>query len=1242
MPRSLNPATLKTGHGKALSNEHARLPALTGAGLAGPGPNIGEQNTPTIVLGNQGNVGLRGHIQDPKEAHPASAIAHDGFPDILLSRNVEGALDELIGTVTDRPPYLGQWSRHSTFTGIPDWGFLKLRDQSLEYFNQLSEKPLGVSASDLFPYFHEAPGPARDGEFTQIGGDPRTDHLWNDGAQALGEPGMGWGRAHIGAFTRDGEAGPAPLTVFRTARLFPRPTGVDGETGRPERVPVTVSGTIFPADRGVLALFHMPPGGDLQTAFLAQPLISDHTSPLSPQGRVVAALLLGNGVMGDKCLHHIGDCDDPHVCDGEPGGVFAVGSASGHYNPFAFPGRATGQYDLEEIHTGIDADGDPLKAPFNDLDGDAVDGAARAPNATVPAPGQVRLGTDPDSGVDTVENGIPILGGTVSAYTVAPTPQNGSLGEAIHGDTLVRSSNFFGYRLPVLKDYSQNTGLKWTPRGETFATKETQRFFTAKQPHASSYPDGSPLSPGGNLSSAGFYGSAFSEDYWVWQVARYRHTFLMPSIELDGDREEVGTYWLVHFKTERDFERLARDGVFPWDADNGYEVYGFSLVDTDHVEEDGNIANEWPAATPPVAPDGPAPSYGYAANPYHQLRSSIFMDPVGEALPAINSEGWAWNTTASLVTDAVMWVSGVAYFTPRVVTDGNPAFALTDITYKLDPGFWTSYRTDSDDLSGVGNTAPAVIGSMNPLFINNAPFAYGVHPSTPGAGSSLDLTLDVPGAGHVPDATYQRRFRWEVPFTFLGSNGGGLFTDANGPLDADQLSYSTSAVGDIPLVGDDTEPAFTRDAAVRVYLRRPLTHTTETTAILPFGAVDGHGQRLTESGGDTILLHSTRFDQTNKVGLYGNFVQNALGAPPNTSYVELYPASKDATEKFLDETYRLRGAFPNSLVGHATYTQEALDSLTGPGMAGWVGGPIEIPIKIGLATSPWDEFSFLLMEDHLVDLSGGPSDLQIAGLPDRNPPISACVQVPFPSCGMLLYPRTDYTVSHAPLGGAHMADNQPDYSGATGDRTFLRCLDVAFSHNNPGFLGPQEMVGQTECILRLDGITLEDIAYSAPGPGGVVDDRITILVKLPGLTTWMDVGRPDGSGPDKQDPNLDGAGCQIQDSRTYDFKDPVTGYMGCFVAIHVGPVASFFETSGDVSGYTSGSVEGEVPLMVKVIMGENSTNYDLEHLYDSGVFGGVRPGAAPDSVRGLIGIRILHPDESPVAALEEEEVGFGF
>ena len=1231
MPVIRNPGALTTGHGKASPDAASSRPALTGAGLAGPGPNIGQDDkaTPNALTGAA--VSLNAHLIDPQSPHLSTSIGHAGPASILWSSSAGGALNELVGGVMKRPPMLGEWDATTSFSGIPDWGYLKLRDGDLAaYPTPTAPGAVALVYSDttvqnqnnVFPYLQSNVGPALDTEFTIPMGDPHTDWQFNTALELTGAiPGAGYGRIHIGAFTRDGDVGPAPLPITRSARLYPRPTGNDGETGRPARVPVVLSGTAFPADRGVLALLHFAPsaGGDLQTEFLAQPLISDETSPLSAQGRVVAALLMGNGMLGIKHNDAGDPCAVESQCDGTPGGVFGLGTdVDGKFDPFAFPGYASGQYGLAEVHVGVNANADPLNPPFDDLDLDGNPGTIRVALADIPAAGQVRLGTVLSAGEAVVNYGIPILGGTDAWYTVAPTSQNGSLGEPIHGDAIVDGNNFFRYRLPVLKDYTAATGLKWTPKGEDANTSlESARFFDqAAGAYVATYEDGAAV--GANWRTAGVYDS-FDEDYWPWQIARFRQRFLMPSIELDGDREEIGTYMLVHFQTEADFESFVVDGVFPWDSPAPYEVYGMSVVDS--PEDVNNVANPWLEATAAVPPDGPGSLYGYAANPYHIQRSRIFMDPAGTTVPASSAADFDWTSGSTAgVSEHVTWISGVAYFTPRHPGTGVSSFTIDQCDISLAAGFWTSYRTDFAFYeAGVG---PAIVASQNPVMLVTAPWGY----SDDGAGLPSSLVVPVntdPTLGLMPSTDYQLQWRTELPFTHLGSNGSGVFTDANAPLDADTLDLALPSA--ITLVGDDLDPSFSRDAKMRAHFRRPLNHIDPDTTNLPYAAADGHGEILVDVNG-TVLMHTTRFDDTNQVGVYGNFVVGAVGAPPNTARAVFYTALKDSTEKFLDETYRYVSVFDTAITALTPYDQSTVDNLNGPGMGAWAAGPIETPVRIGLATAPWNEVSGLLMEEYLLD-QAATTDLQVAGLPDRNPPIDAVATMPFPSTGILQYPQGNFSAAY-PLTATHITAAQPDYSAATGLRDYTRCLDAAQSNGGD----PIAAAGASELKLRIDGITLDDLLYLVPGPGGREDNRIAVLLKVPGLTTWMDVGRADGGGPSKQDAALDGAGCLVQGTETYTFTDPTTGHKGCYLRCNVGPVASLFANPGNWSAYTAGDPTDEVPVLVRVQMRETAVSYNLEHIATGvGTFEGPsKPGADPSDVRGILSISIVNPNDTLV------------
>jgi hypothetical protein len=353
------------------------------------------------------------------------------------------------------------------------------------------------------------------------------------------------------------------------------------------------------------------------------------------------------------------------------------------------------------------------------------------------------------------------------------------------------------------------------------------------------------------------------------------------------------------------------------------------------------------------------------------------------------------------------------------------------------------------------------------------------------------------------------------------------------------------------------------------------------------------------------MVHTTKFDKTNLVGLYGNF-ENTSGS----SYPNFYSAQKDIEERFLDEYYRYTSYFSPGAVSVA---------LDGPGLSGWTGGAIDLPVRATDDVS-WASYHWVEQGGAVVPLNATVFDmgLQVAGLPDRNPPLSDNVVSPYPSCGVLIYPQKDYTLSNIRPNVAEdgIPTAQPDYSAllaAGGLRWYIRAFDAGFTRTPFMSLNKQY---ETECIFRFNGITLKDFEYRAYGPGRTSSFGLAIMAKIPGFTTWMDMGRNNGSGPSKQSATLDGAGCRIMDSDTFDGVDAQTGMVYCQVKIDVGPYAYFFENS-----------QGEYPILIKVLMYSGAYLYNLEAAYDTEteLFGLPDPDVSSSLVRGLVGIKVVHP-----------------
>ena len=1191
MPSKKNPSSIQSGTGAKSSENKTSFslnPVKTGSVDESASTHAEAQND--HKLGGKQSP-LANHLSPNGISHNASQISIDQRPkEIFTSTNVEGALDELSALIPPKPPKIGFERSYMENSGYPDWGVLKLRESSLLYRDSASFLN-DNTPSRVYPYYWRPPHPAEGfepespdgtgkktfdytpyGNWSYGGDDPHTDPTFNvsDGAYTGG----GYGRVFAGAFTRDTDGDPStPNTAHHTLRIYPM--GSDTEFG------VVLSGIVYPADRGVLALFHYEEGGSLES-FMAQSL----------DKRVVCAILLGTGMLNDGC-----------PCDGDVGGIFQVGTDnSGDYDPYAFPGQATGQGDLYEIHTGLlsgsastvhqsasvyrnydglssetfeivsstattnptyetttnhsfaigdivtirdhsvsSANGDReitaitpntftvsrvggAVAPSGGGTGGTVVrevGCSPSDYTVLPYPGQVRLGTDPHSGVTPLVGGIPILGATSHA-------RGG-------GD----DNNFFRYRLPYLDDYSSSSGsgLKWSP------VSETGRFYM--KPSVS-------LDPSSLLENAGDY-APFSKDYFPFQVARYRHRFIVDSCMCNPsgvtDGFDLGSYVLIHFKKEKFFEEFVRDGIVP----TSDQIYSASLATFNNAENVANVAS--------------SPAIANESQSYHIIRSTIF----GENGDGIDPPTVANNQyTISRVLDNVMWCSGVAYFIPD-------DFELDTVQTDIVGLFENSYRTNDYPTSG----SPLYLNHPNPVLFSMSAFSWDYYAGT-----------EVPSL--YSDLGFARLQKIELNLIDLG------YSETNAPSNSDTASVSFKVTPQ----GDYINPSFSVDAKARLFFRKPIGHENTNTAILPYT-----GYPVGSADDNTILYSSIVVDVFSSNGIFGN-VQVNYGTDDRSVESVSLVESKYTSERFLDEVFRYDSTF-SAIQGADPLLAS---KLTGPGLP--LGGgsiiPVEIPPVAGravnaTATELWADSSWIQQNKHRASISGS-VELQVGGLPHRNPPFTEGVIYPVPSNGMLSYPKTDYTTAHRPKQSfGDITGTQFDYSSETGEKQYVRVFGL-----------DQTYTGKSVVTLKIDGLELQDFAYNPSGSGS---DNMAIFVKVPGMTTWLDIGRRDGDGPSKQDPLLDGAGCQVVGTDTVNGYDTESGYRYCTVKINVGSTANFFSFD---DGFLT-----ICPLMIKVLFYDTAESkyYDFAHEIDPTTripTSTINENANTRDVRALIGISVVN------------------
>jgi len=1220
MPVKKNPSSIKSGSGvkpTEATNWSLTTPPTGKVDEAAADYDEAKNDHPLDGVSSPLNT----HLDPDVIAHTASNISIDGKPkETFTSQHVEGALDELSALIPPKPPKIGTRKGYMTVSGIPDWGVLKLNESFLydrfsTYLNaQGTNHHATNDPSKIYPYYWYPPNPAWknpvfepdgtdsfDGHYitetwNEGGKDPQTDPTFNViDTTGSGYNGGGAGNVYSGGFTRDTAfyySGLHSKGVVQTLRIYP--------IGQSSHFNVVVSGVVYPADRGVLALLHWPNGVD-KNGFLAKAL----------NQRVVAATLLGKGILGDKC-----------PCDGDPGGIFLMGSDSnGDYDPYEWPGQASGQGSLYELHRGISENtefftsNDPYfnfdglsygpigvssslasnpceittSIPHGFSDGDIVkitghtnnavnstfiitvisttefslaksDGIPLATtvvgaggivkreigcnkadyvifDADKPYPGQVRLGSDPNAGVPVVPEGIPILGGGQYA-------RGG-------GD----DNNFLRYRLPYLDDYefASPKHLKWTPEDERW------RYF--KKPTVAS-------SAGIDLLQAGDY-SPFVKDYWPFQMARYRHRFEVhdPACAdpATADGFDLGSYVLIHFKKEAYFEELVRDGIIPTQD----KIYSINLemwgANSPYTPE--HLGNSIKSASPHIET---------SAASYHVVRSSIFGENlVGSDLIPNFSGQFEYNRTEQ----SSVPVSGIYYFCPssqyqissppKSYPNTYPnTFALKNVAFQITGLFDNSYRVSERAYNKI---------SPSPVTLGLAPFSYEHDPPT--FTSSLGT---------------ERRQRVD-----LGMESLGYDPAVTAPTPSDPVSVF---INDINLFAENKTPTFSTNARMRTFAKKPIGHSDVDFTLLPkqgfpLNPVDGKRILYTSIGGNTM---------------FGNLQMEPLTDTRAIPSVEIL--DRLYNERFLDEVYRCESTFANIVAADPAFGK----LLAGPGLTlTGTPKPILIPVSLGRAvsiSSPylWKEISWLQNDAHKQDLSLYPNELQVSGLPDRNPPIEEGVIVPFPSTGLLQYPQENYSLNHRPSDvDSDLQYPQRDYSGLTGTRRYTRVFDV-------GRNGVDQVAGQPIFSIRIDGIKLEDFNYYPHPNGAFGSEAMAIFVKVPGLTTWMDIGRRDGDGPSKQDLNLDGAGCQVVCPETKDGIDPQTGMVYCEVKINVGTTANLF--ANHLDNY-------RIPILFQVRMYDfaktKEYNLRVDNPHPSNASGVSSSDLRSGDIKGIIGVKVL-------------------
>jgi len=313
------------------------------------------------------------------------------------------------------------------------------------------------------------------------------------------------------------------------------------------------------------------------------------------------------------------------------------------------------------------------------------------------------------------------------------------------------------------------------------------------------------------------------------------------------------------------------------------------------------------------------------------------------------------------------------------------------------------------------------------------------------------------------------------------------------------------------------------------------------------------------------------------------------GGNPSKPISGILTARKDTQERFLDEAYRIRKTFAGFTFSH--YGQVVDNSnLTGPGLPYGMYFYEDFVIRDTNGTEHFDA-GWLSNGLHASALPIG--EAEVKGIFEATKSRSYSYGTTNLRRGVLGSPLTNYTlaannflVAEDSATWQPLCTNYGSLSYLTSDASFVRAFDVSFSRS----ASEEDVVNTTRFTLRVLGLDFS--LFNAPS------DKYSIYIKVPGLTTWMNIGRSNGTGPSKQSPSLDGAGCCV--SYTEGFLKS-EGIIYTDVLCDVGPVACLKE-----------NILAEVPILVKVVL-EQGLSTALKNF----------SGNSYDTRRGLVGLELL-------------------